>query len=89
MVNINFNSEGLVVDWISFNLAGLTDPKLLAQRLLPYFNVSVVTENKSLMYFSDCQISYNVLLRQFRKSHWVGTQIIFSGKNKLRLFTRK
>lgn len=63
MVNINFNSKGLVVDWISFNLAGLTDPKLIAQLLLPYFNVSIVTENQSQIYFCDCQNSYNVLLR--------------------------
>lgn len=66
---------------MSFNLAGLTDLKLLAQRLLPYFNVSVVTENQSQIYFSDCQNSYNVLLRQCSKPHWIGTQIIFSGKN--------
>lgn len=81
MIYINFNSEDLVVDWMSFNLAGLTDLKLLAQRLLPYFNVSVVTENQSQIYFSDCQNSYNVLLRQCSKTHWIGTQIIFSGKN--------
>ena len=81
MVNINFNSEDLVVDWISFNLTGLIDIKLLTHRLLPYFNVSVVTENQSQIYFSNCQNSYNALLRQYRKTHWVGTQIIFSGKN--------
>ena len=27
---INFDSENLVVDWISFNLEGLTDPKRVA-----------------------------------------------------------
>ena len=63
MTYINFNSEDLVFDWMSFNLAGLTDLKLLAQRLFPYFNVSVVTENQSQIYFSDCQNSYTVLLR--------------------------
>lgn len=81
MTNISFNSEDLVVDWISFNLAGLTDITLLTHRLLPYFNVSVVTENQSQINFYNCRDSYNVLLRQYRKTYWVGTQIIFSGKN--------
>ena len=81
MTNISFNSEDLVVDWISFNLAGLTDITLLTHRLLPYFNVSVVTENQSQIHFSNCRNSYNVLLRQYRKTYWVGTQVIFSGKN--------
>ena len=81
MTNISFNSEDLVVDWISFNLAGLTDITLLTHRLLPYFNVSVVTENQSQIHSYNCRNSYNVLLRQYRKTYWVGTQIIFSGKN--------
>ena len=29
MIYINFNSKDLVVEWMSFNLVGLTDLKLL------------------------------------------------------------
>jgi len=41
MTWINFDSENLIVDWISFNLEGLTDPKLIARRLFSCFNVSI------------------------------------------------
>lgn len=34
---INFKSENLVVDWISFNIQGLPDPETIASGLSKYF----------------------------------------------------
>jgi len=36
---INLNSENLVVDWISFNLEGLMDPRTIADRLFHKLNI--------------------------------------------------
>ena len=41
---INFDSENLVVDWISFNLEGLPDPERIARRLFSRFNASIPME---------------------------------------------
>jgi len=37
MFKLSFDLEGLVVDWISFNLEGLIDSKVIADRLSKYF----------------------------------------------------
>lgn len=77
MTKISFDLKNLVVDWISFNLAGLTDPKRIADRLFPHFNVSITMDDESKILFSDRRNRYDVLIRQYIKSHWIGTQIIF------------
>ena len=77
---INFDSENLVVDWISFNLEGLTDSKRIARRLFSCFNGSITMDDQSKIRFSDRRNRYDVLIHQYRKSHWIGTQIIFSRK---------
>ena len=81
MQSLNFDSENLVVDWISFNLEGLTDPKRIACRLFSRFNASITMYDQSNIRFSDRRNRYDVLICQYRKSHWIGTQIIFSGKD--------
>jgi len=78
---INFDSNNLEVDWISFNLEGLTDPKIIGDRLFSLFNVSITMDDQSKIKFSDHRDRYDVLIRQYGKSHWIGTQDIFSGKN--------
>lgn len=70
-----------VVDWISFNIAGFTDQKIIADRLFPHFNVSITMDDESKIRFSDRRNRYNLSIRQWSKPHWIGTQIIFSGKN--------
>ena len=42
---INFDSENLKMDWISFNLDGLIDPKIIADRLLKYFTPHVLIDD--------------------------------------------
>jgi hypothetical protein len=76
----NFDSEKLVVDWISFNIQGLTDPQIIARRLFSRFNSFITVDDQHRVRFSDPRNNYNVSLRQYNKN-WVGTQIIFSGKN--------
>ena len=45
------------------------------------FNASITMEDQSELQFYDHRNKYDVSIRQSQKSHWVGTQIIFSGKN--------
>jgi hypothetical protein len=78
---MNFDSENLVVDWISFNLEGLTDPETIARRLFSRFNISITMDDQSKVRFSDLRNRYDVLICQYKKSHWIETQIIFSGKD--------
>ena len=37
MAKISFNSENLKVNWISFNLKGLANTRIIADRLSNYF----------------------------------------------------
>lgn len=80
MTILNFDSENLVVDWISFNIQGLTDPRIIARRLFSRFNSFITVDDQHRIRFSDPRNNYNVSLRQYNRN-WVGTQIIFSGKN--------
>lgn len=81
--NFSFNSENLLVDWISFNLEGLMDPRIIARRLSKHFTPHVLIDGEPHMSYHGFKKKYKVSIRQYRgsKGHWVGTQIIFSGKN--------
>ena len=81
MAQLNFNSENLMVDWISFNIEGLIDSTRIANLLFFRFNASITMEDQSELQFYDRRKKYDVSIRQSQKSHWVGSQIIFSGKN--------
>ena len=39
---LTFDSQHLDVDWISFNIQGLTDPKTIASNLSKYFTPHVL-----------------------------------------------
>ena len=54
---LNFKSEKLIVDWISLNIR---DPKLIGDRLFPYFNVSITMNDQSKIRFFDRRNVYNV-----------------------------
>nr|ULD16000.1 hypothetical protein [Cylindrotheca closterium] len=83
MSMINFNSENLKIDWISFNLKGLVNPRKIADRLSNYFTPHVTIDNKPETEFQGLQKSYKVAIHQYTgsKGYWVGTKIIFSDKN--------
>ena len=81
--NFSFESENLLVDWISFNLEGLMDPRIIPRRLLKYFTPHVLIDDVPSIGFHGFKKKYKVSIRQYTgsKGYWVGTQIIFSGKN--------
>jgi hypothetical protein len=79
----NFDSENLKVDWISFNLQGLVDPRIIAGRLSNYFTPHVMIDDKPGIGFHGFRKRYKVSIHQYTgsKNYWIGTKIIFSGKN--------
>lgn len=83
MAKFSFDSEGLVVDWISFNLEGLIDTKMLAYRLSKHFTPHVLMDDVPRIRYSGLNKKYKVSIRQYTgsKGYWVGTKIIFSGKD--------
>jgi hypothetical protein len=86
---LTFESENLVVDYISFNLEGLMYPGIVAHRLLKYFTPHVLIDDVPSISFHGLKKKYKVSVRQYTgsKSYWVGTQIIFSGKMRVIFIT--
>ena len=80
---LTFESEKLGVDWISLNLEGLMDPRIITGRLLKYFTPHVLMDDVPSIAFHGFKKKYKVSIRQYTgsKGYWVGTKIIFSGKN--------
>jgi len=77
------DSENLVVDWLSFNLEGLMDPRIIARRLSKHFTPHVLMDDVPSIGFHGFKKKYKVSIRQYTgsKGYWVGTKIIFSGKD--------
>jgi len=42
MKSLNFDSENLALDWISFNLEGLINPRVIADRFSKHFTPHVL-----------------------------------------------
>ena len=80
---LNFQSENLVVDWISFNIQGLTDPRRIANGLAKHFTPHVLMNGEPTIAYHNFKKKYKVSIRQYTgsKGYWVGTRIIFSGKD--------
>jgi hypothetical protein len=80
---LSFESENLGVDYISFNLEGFMDPEIIAHRLSKHFTPHVLINDEPKIGFDGLKKKYKVSVRQYTgsKSYWIGTQIIFSGKN--------
>jgi len=83
MSMITLDSENLELDWISFNLEGLIDPKIIAGRLLKYFTPHVLMDDVPSIGYHGFKKKYKVSMHQYTgsKGYWIGTRIIFSGKN--------
>lgn len=73
----------MVVDWVSFNLEGLLDPKIIAGRLSKYFTPHVRIDDVPKIGFHGFRKKYKVSIHQSTgsKGYWIGTKIIFSAKN--------
>lgn len=80
---LTFDFQHLDVDWISFNIQGLTDPKRIASNLSKYFTPHILMDDVPSIGFHDLKKKYKVSIRQYTgsKGYWIGTKIIFSGKN--------
>jgi hypothetical protein len=78
-----FQSQNLVVDWISFNIQGLRDPRTIASGLSKHFTPHVIIDGEPSISYHGLKKKYKVSIRQYTgsKGYWVGTQIIFSGKD--------
>ena len=94
---LTFQSQKLVVDYISFNIQGLIDPKPIANYLFQNFGFNYTIEKKSngkresQSSNSARQNQFKVSFRQYEynpeaKSFWLGTKIDFSGKNATRFY---
>jgi hypothetical protein len=83
MESFNFQSQNLVVDWISFNIQGLTDPQIIASGLSKHFTPHILINGEPYVSYHGLKKKYKVSIRQSTgfKGYWVGTQIIFSGKD--------
>jgi hypothetical protein len=78
---LSFRWETLEVDWLTLNIPGLTDPLRIANGLCNYFQPNVIIDEKEKISFHGVLHKYKVSVLQSTKGYWVGTQIIFSGKN--------
>jgi hypothetical protein len=83
MNSISFDSENLLVDWVSFNIQGLPDPRTIACGLSKHFTPHVLIDDEPKIGFHVFKKKYKVSVRQYTgsKGYWVGTKIIFSGKD--------
>jgi hypothetical protein len=92
-----FQSENLVVDWISFNIQGSVNLEPIANYLFRAFGFnSTITKRingkwKSKDLNDDTRNQFQVSFQQHEydpesKSFWVGTKIDFSGKNAAQIY---
>ena len=88
MKQLNFKDANLTVDWISFNIQGSVDPKAIAYGLTKYFTPHVLIDDVPSIGFHGFKKKYKVSIRQYTRSkgYWIGTRIIFSGKNAAYLY---
>ena len=78
---ITLDLENLQLDWISFNLEGLIDPKIIAGRLLKYFTPHVLMDDVSSIGYHGFKKKYKVSIHQYTgsKGYWIGTRLEFDG----------
>ena len=83
MVKISLDSENVLVDWVSFNLKGLVDSRIIAGRLSKYFIPHVLINGVPEIAFHGLRKRYKTFIHQSTGSndYWIGTKIIFSGES--------
>ena len=57
---LTFDSQYLDVDWISFNIQGLADPKIIASNLSKYFTPHVLIDDVPSIGFHGFKKRYKV-----------------------------
>ena len=94
---MNFQSENLVVDWISFNIKNLKDPKSIA-KIAFYLSESFgfnsflkdASDKKSEPLIFKNKNQFQVLFYIYNlepNNYWVGTTVSFSGENAAYFYT--
>ena len=80
---MDFDSEHLKVDWLSFNVAGSHNPHTIASSLSKYFRTHILIDDKSILIPQNLKKKSKVSIWHYTGSrgYWLGTQVIFSGKN--------
>jgi hypothetical protein len=87
---LSFESQNLVVDYISFNIQGSVDLTPIAKYFFKKFGfnstITIGRDGKEKSLFYDKRNQYRVSFRQHEydpesKSFWVGTKINFSGNS--------
>ena len=82
--------ENLELDWISFNIQGLPDPLKIGSNLSRYFWPDILIDEEKKISFHGLNKKYKVSIIQSTSKtsgrYWVGTQIVFSGKNAAYLY---
>ena len=86
-VIINFKSENLLVDWISFNIQGLMDPRIIARRLLKYFTPHVLIDNVPSIGFRGLKKSIRFLSVNIRDLKVTGLVLRLFSLEKMRLIS--
>lgn len=56
----NFDSEYLEVDWLSFNVGGSHDPRIIASNLSRYFTPYFTVDNKPILLGQNLKNKYKV-----------------------------
>ena len=98
-VKLTFESENLVVDYISFNIQGLVDRKHIEKIAKYFFQIlgfnstfAKGSTGKEEDLFFDFQNQHRVSFRYYLyaseySTYWSGTKVDFSGKNATQLYT--
>ena len=65
---LTFDSQHLDVDWLSFNIQGLTEPKTIASNLSKYFTPHVLIDDVPSIGFRGFKKRYKVSIHQYTGS---------------------
>ena len=84
---LTFESENLVVDYISFNLEGLIDPEIVAHRLLKYFTPHVLIDDVPSIGFRGLKTSIRFLSVNIRDLKVTGLVLRLFSLEKMRLIS--
>ena len=82
---LSFKSKNLEVDWISLNLKGLMDPRIITDHLLKYFTPHVVIDDAPSIRFHGLKKSIRFLSVNIRDLKVTGSELRLFFLEKMRL----
>lgn len=84
---ITLDSENLVVDWFSFNLEGLMNPKIIARRLSKHFTPHVLMDDVPSIGFHGLKKNIGFLSGNIRDLKVTGSELRLFSLEKMRLIS--